>query len=244
MVAVSRRQIAHLQPDALRPSDKVQAHLLKGLAASLILRSVEDLRRWEQFHCGKPPNRTAFSRREAHRDAAHAVRWINGGTIGERITFAECCDVLSMHPQVARDRILCLIDLNALDAALEPPMLLTAARCKLKKRATCRLTTPPGCPAPKPEESPSLDAASPAKSPATHVLTLSPENPFSTLSERQIQIVQELASGDEVATVAKRIHLSAKTVESHKYRIMQTLNVHNRVKLALLAVRHGLVSLN
>lgn len=128
MVAVSRRQIAHHQPESLRPSDKVQAHLIKGLAASLILRSVEDLRRWEQFHCGKPPNRTTFSRREAHKDAAHAVRWINGGPFSERISFAECCDMLAMNPQVTRDRILRLIDLKAMDAALEPPTLLRPGR--------------------------------------------------------------------------------------------------------------------
>jgi DNA-binding NarL/FixJ family response regulator len=35
--------------------------------------------------------------------------------------------------------------------------------------------------------------------------------------------------------------MSQKSVESHKYRIMHRLGIHDRVQLALYAVREGLI---
>jgi DNA-binding NarL/FixJ family response regulator len=65
---------------------------------------------------------------------------------------------------------------------------------------------------------------------------------LSELSERQLQVLQYLAQGRRVKDVAQAMHLSEKAVESHKYRIMNQLNIHDRVELCLYAIREGLIS--
>jgi DNA-binding NarL/FixJ family response regulator len=62
------------------------------------------------------------------------------------------------------------------------------------------------------------------------------------LSPRQMQVLQYLAEGRRVKEVAQAMHLSEKAVESHKYRIMNQLNIHDRVELSLYAVREGLIT--
>ncbi len=62
------------------------------------------------------------------------------------------------------------------------------------------------------------------------------------LSPRQMQVLQYLAEGKRVKEVAQAMHLSEKAVESHKYRIMNQLNIHDRVELSLYAVREGLIT--
>jgi DNA-binding NarL/FixJ family response regulator len=62
------------------------------------------------------------------------------------------------------------------------------------------------------------------------------------LSPRQMQVLQFLAEGKRVKEVAQTMHLSEKAVESHKYRIMNQLNIHDRVELSLYAVREGLIT--
>jgi len=65
--------------------------------------------------------------------------------------------------------------------------------------------------------------------------------PESVLTSRQREILCLLAEGLSVKEVAAKIHLSAKSVDSHKYRIMRKLNLHDRVLLARYAIRHGLI---
>jgi DNA-binding NarL/FixJ family response regulator len=43
-----------------------------------------------------------------------------------------------------------------------------------------------------------------------------------------------------VKEVAKSMVLSERAIESHKYRIMQKLGIHDRVELARYAIREGL----
>ena len=62
------------------------------------------------------------------------------------------------------------------------------------------------------------------------------------LSGRQLEVLQYLAEGRRVKDVAQAMHLSEKAVESHKYRIMNQLNIHDRVELSLYAIREGLIS--
>jgi DNA-binding NarL/FixJ family response regulator len=62
------------------------------------------------------------------------------------------------------------------------------------------------------------------------------------LSERQLQVLGYLAQGRRVKDVAEAMHLSEKAVESHKYRIMNQLNIHDRVELCRFAIREGLIS--
>ena len=64
---------------------------------------------------------------------------------------------------------------------------------------------------------------------------------ISRLTPRQTEILEHLAKGESAKEIARRLHLSAKSVNSHTYRIMKRLDVHDRVELTLLAVREGLV---
>lgn len=70
------------------------------------------------------------------------------------------------------------------------------------------------------------------------------ETPLARLSARQIEVLRNLAFGLSVKDVARRLHISVKSVDSHKYRIMQSLEIHDRVDLARYAIREGLVSVN
>lgn len=62
------------------------------------------------------------------------------------------------------------------------------------------------------------------------------------LTNRQIEIITHLADGASSKEIARRLHLSVKSVSSHSYRIMKRLNLHDRVALVRYAIREGLVS--
>jgi DNA-binding NarL/FixJ family response regulator len=68
------------------------------------------------------------------------------------------------------------------------------------------------------------------------------ESPLDQLTPRQLQILRILASGATVKEAARSLHLSPKAIDSHKYRIMQKLGIHDRVKLSLFAIREGLIT--
>lgn len=76
-----------------------------------------------------------------------------------------------------------------------------------------------------------------------HSYTMRSEGTLSSLTNRQLEVLKHLALGQSVKEVARRMHLSEKSVDSHKYRIMNKLGIHDRVELALFAVREGLVTL-
>lgn len=67
------------------------------------------------------------------------------------------------------------------------------------------------------------------------------DSPLNVLTARQVQILKCLARGDSVKEAATQLALTAKSVTNHKYRIMQKLGVDDRVKLARLAIREGLI---
>ncbi len=64
---------------------------------------------------------------------------------------------------------------------------------------------------------------------------------LASLTSRQLEVLRFLARGQSVKEVAKTMHLSEKSIDSHKYRIMHKLNIHDRVELARFAIREGLV---
>lgn len=67
--------------------------------------------------------------------------------------------------------------------------------------------------------------------------------PLGELTIRQVEVLKHLAKGLSVKEIAREMSLSAKTVDSHKYRIMKTLNVHDRVQLAQLAWDQRLIGM-
>lgn len=60
------------------------------------------------------------------------------------------------------------------------------------------------------------------------------------LSERERQVLEGIAAGLPLGGIADRLHLSPKTVSTHKMRLMEKLRVDNNVDLIRYAIRHGL----
>lgn len=69
------------------------------------------------------------------------------------------------------------------------------------------------------------------------------DSAFSVLSDRERQVLQLLAEGLATKEVAARLHVSVKTAESHRARIMAKLDIHSIAELTKYAVREGLTSL-
>ncbi|HVE44107.1 MAG TPA: UvrY/SirA/GacA family response regulator transcription factor [Gammaproteobacteria bacterium] len=67
------------------------------------------------------------------------------------------------------------------------------------------------------------------------------DSPFELLSERELQIVLMITQGQKVTDVSKKLCVSAKTINTYRYRIFQKLGVETDVELTLLALRLGLI---
>jgi DNA-binding NarL/FixJ family response regulator len=67
------------------------------------------------------------------------------------------------------------------------------------------------------------------------------ESDLSALTARQLEVLRHLACGQSVKEISLMMHLSQKSVDSHKYRIMNKLGIHDRVLLARFAIREGLM---
>jgi DNA-binding NarL/FixJ family response regulator len=61
------------------------------------------------------------------------------------------------------------------------------------------------------------------------------------LTRRQQEVLQLLAAGRSIKEVAMLLRLSSRTVEFHKYRIMQILGVRTVAELGAHAAKHGLI---
>lgn len=68
------------------------------------------------------------------------------------------------------------------------------------------------------------------------------ENPFSTLSERELQIMLKITRGERVPDISLQLNLSTKTINSYRYRMFEKLNVGNDVELTHLAIRYGMLN--
>ena len=63
------------------------------------------------------------------------------------------------------------------------------------------------------------------------------------LSHRQREVLQLLAEGLTSKELAARLHISIKTVTTHRQNIMSRLNIRSIAELTKYAVRTGLTSL-
>jgi DNA-binding NarL/FixJ family response regulator len=66
---------------------------------------------------------------------------------------------------------------------------------------------------------------------------------FKKISPRQREILQLLAEGKSGKEIAAILNISARTVEFHKYRMMEQLNIKTSAELVQYAVKHGILSL-
>ncbi|HWC99847.1 MAG TPA: response regulator transcription factor [Candidatus Sulfopaludibacter sp.] len=65
---------------------------------------------------------------------------------------------------------------------------------------------------------------------------------FELLTDRERQIYQLLAEGNSNKDIANRLGLSLHTVETHRWRVMEKLDLHSTAELVLSAVRRGMVT--
>jgi two-component system, NarL family, response regulator NreC len=64
---------------------------------------------------------------------------------------------------------------------------------------------------------------------------------FDTLSEREREVFQLIAEGHSNKGIADLLHVSPGTVETHRARIMEKLDVHSAAEIVLYAVRKGVI---
>lgn len=69
----------------------------------------------------------------------------------------------------------------------------------------------------------------------------SADDPRSVLTAREREVFDELIHGHTITEIAERLHLSVKTVDTHKKHIYEKLHCNRRSELVTLALRHGLL---
>jgi DNA-binding NarL/FixJ family response regulator len=63
------------------------------------------------------------------------------------------------------------------------------------------------------------------------------------LTPRQREVLQLVAEGRSAKEIAAILHVSYRTVEFHKHKIMETLGVHTTVELTRFAIEHRVLAL-
>ena len=62
------------------------------------------------------------------------------------------------------------------------------------------------------------------------------------LTVRQREVLQLLAQGKSMKMIAETLHISARTVQFHKYKMMKILRVRTNSEIVQYAIKHGILS--
>jgi DNA-binding NarL/FixJ family response regulator len=65
-------------------------------------------------------------------------------------------------------------------------------------------------------------------------------DPIASLSLRQREILRLLVDGLTAKEIGSRLNISARTVEDHKYRMLESLGVKSNAELIHFAIKHGI----
>jgi DNA-binding NarL/FixJ family response regulator len=65
---------------------------------------------------------------------------------------------------------------------------------------------------------------------------------FDRLTPREREVLQLMAEGQATKEIAATLHVSVKTVETHRRQIMEKLNIYSVAELTKYAIREGLTS--
>ncbi len=76
-----------------------------------------------------------------------------------------------------------------------------------------------------------------------HRLSKADFSGLDVLTGREREVLQLLAEGKSTKRIALKLHISAKTVETHRRQIMNKLDIHTVAELTKYAIRKGLTSL-
>jgi DNA-binding NarL/FixJ family response regulator len=69
----------------------------------------------------------------------------------------------------------------------------------------------------------------------------SAELPHKRLSDREYEVFVMLAAGESVSAIAERLHLSVKTVSTHKTHVLEKMHLASLADLVRYAIAHNLV---
>jgi DNA-binding NarL/FixJ family response regulator len=83
--------------------------------------------------------------------------------------------------------------------------------------------------------------ASVAEKLALDTMATHDEPPHKGLSDREFEIFQMMVHGQSITDIATQLHLSVKTVSTHKARILQKMNLHSIAELVRYAMDHRLM---
>lgn len=68
-------------------------------------------------------------------------------------------------------------------------------------------------------------------------------DPVAKLTARQREILQLLAEGHSAKEIAGALSISVRTVEFHKYQLMEVLGLNHSAELVHFAIKHGIVAI-
>ena len=78
----------------------------------------------------------------------------------------------------------------------------------------------------------------------THKSSPTDRRPLSVLSPRELEVLQLLAEGQSSRQIAGVLHISVKTVETHRRQLMEKLKLGNIAELTKFAIREGITTLD
>lgn len=77
---------------------------------------------------------------------------------------------------------------------------------------------------------------------ALGIMTPEKEMPHTQLSDREFEVFNLLASGKSITDIGTQLHLSVKTVSTHKSRILTKMGIHSLAEIVQYAVTHNLLA--
>lgn len=69
------------------------------------------------------------------------------------------------------------------------------------------------------------------------------ESPFKVLTKRELEVVGYLANGLPNREIGKILHISTRTVDTHRSNILKKLEVKTNAELVKLAITHGVIKI-
>ena len=70
------------------------------------------------------------------------------------------------------------------------------------------------------------------------------ENSYDRLTDREREVLQLIAEGHSNREIAELLHISAKTVQTHRAHLMDKLDIHSTAELTQYAIRKGVISVD
>jgi DNA-binding NarL/FixJ family response regulator len=77
-----------------------------------------------------------------------------------------------------------------------------------------------------------------------HLQNLKVQSPLELLSMREREVLQLTVEGHSSATIAEKLELSPKTIETYRSRLMGKIGVRDLTGLVRFAIKHGITSLD